>query len=75
MFAVLENNEKIMKKVFDFAKKEEKNIIFAPMGSVENRVLAWKLGSWTNFICLNEKEKTADGQICVDDLEKLGLNL
>ena len=69
------NDEKIMKKVFDFAKKEEKNIIFAPMGSPENRALAWKLGSWTNFICLNEKEKTADGQICVDDLEKLGLNL
>ena len=61
-----------MLKVLDKYKKENKQVIFAPM--CENkiiRVLASEYGSWTNFVCLNEKESTANGQICIDDYNKI----
>ena len=62
----------VMLKILEKYKKENKNIIFAPM--CENkivRILASKYGSWTNFVCLNEKESTAKGQICIDNYDKI----
>ena len=61
-----------MLKVLDKYKKENKKVIFAPMceGKIV-RVLANKYGSWTNFICLNAKENTAKGQICIDNYDKI----
>ena len=61
-----------MLKVLDKYKKENKNVIFAPM--CEDKIvrnLANKYGSWTNFVCLNEKESTAKGQICIDNYDKI----
>ena len=62
----------IMLKILEQYKKADKQIIFAPM--CENkiiRVLASEYGSWTNFVCLNEKETTAKGQICIDNYDKI----
>ena len=61
-----------MLKVLDKYKKENKKVIFAPM--CENkivRILASEYGSWTNFVCLNNKETTAKGQICIDNYDKI----
>ena len=61
-----------MLKILDKYKKENKKIIFAPMCEDKIvRILANKYGSWTNFVCLNEKESTANGQICIDDYNKI----
>ena len=61
-----------MLKVLEKYKKENKNVIFAPMCEEKIiRLLASKYGSWTNFVCLNDKENTAKGQICVDDYIKI----
>ena len=61
-----------MLKVLEKYKKENKNVIFAPMCDDESiRILASRYGSWTNFVCLNDKENTAKGQICVDDYIKI----
>ena len=62
----------VMLKILEQYKKADKQIIFAPM--CENkivRILAIKYGSWTNFVCLNEKESTAKGQICIDNYDKI----
>ena len=66
------NNITTMLKVLEKYKKEDKKVIFAPMCDDKTiRVLASKYGSWTNFVCLNEKDNTAKGQICVDDCAKI----
>ena len=61
-----------MLKILEKYKKENKQVIFAPM--CENkivRILASEYGSWTNFVCLNNKETTAKGQICIDNYDKI----
>ena len=61
-----------MLKVLQKYKNENKNVIFAPMTDEKIiRVLASKYGSWTNFVCLNDKKNTARGQICVDNYDKI----
>ena len=66
------NNITTMLKVLEKYKKENKKVIFAPMCNDKTiRVLARKYGSWTNFVCLNEKDNTANGQICIDDYAKI----
>ena len=61
-----------MLKILEKYKKENKQVIFAPMCEDKIiRMLASKYGSWTNFVCLNEKENTAKGQICIDDYNKI----
>ena len=62
----------LMLKVLDKYKKENKDVIFAPMCENKTvRVLASNYGSWTNFVCLNGNKKTAKGQICIDDYKKV----
>ena len=61
-----------MLKILEKYKKADKQVIFAPM--CENkivRILASEYGSWTNFVCLNNKETTAKGQICIDNYDKI----
>ena len=66
------NNITTMLKVLEKYKKENKKVIFAPMCDDKSiRILASKYGSWTNFVCLNEKDNTAKGQICIDDYAKI----
>ena len=61
-----------MLKVLKKYKKENKKVIFAPMTDDKIvRVLASKYGSWTNFVCLNDKKNTARGQIKIDDYNKI----
>lgn len=61
-----------MLKVLKKYKNENKNVIFAPMTDDKIvRVLASKYGSWTNFVCLNDKKNTARGQIKIDDYNKI----
>ena len=61
-----------MLKVLQKYKNENKNVIFAPMTDDKIvRVLASKYGSWTNFVCLNDKKNTARGQIKIDDYNKI----
>lgn len=61
-----------MLKVLKKYKNENKNVIFAPMTNDKIvRVLAGKYGSWTNFVCLNDKKNTARGQIKIDDYNKI----
>ena len=61
-----------MLKVLKKYKNENKNVIFAPITDDKIvRVLASKYGSWTNFVCLNDKKNTACGQICVDNYDKI----
>ncbi len=61
-----------MLKVLQKYKNENKNVIFAPMTNDKIvRVLASKYGSWTNFVCLNDKKNTARGQIKIDDYNKI----
>ena len=61
-----------MLKVLKKYKNENKNVIFAPMTNAKIvRVLASKYGSWTNFVCLNDKKNTARGQIKIDDYNKI----
>lgn len=66
------NNIFTMLKVLQKYKNENKNVIFAPMTDDKIvRVLASKYGSWTNFVCLNDKKNTARGQIKIDDYNKI----
>ena len=61
-----------MLKVLKKYKNGNKNVIFAPMTDDKIvRVLASKYGSWTNFVCLNDKKNTARGQIKIDDYNKI----
>ena len=61
-----------MLKVLKKYKNENENVIFAPMTDDKIiRVLASKYGSWTNFVCLNDKKNTAHGQIKIDDYNKI----
>ena len=61
-----------MLKVLKKYNKENKNVIFAPITDDKIiRVLASKYGSWTNFVCLNDKKNTARGQINIDDYNKI----
>lgn len=66
------NNIFTMLKVLKKYKNKNKNVIFAPMTDDKIvRVLASKYGSWTNFVCLNDKKNTARGQIKIDDYNKI----
>jgi 3-dehydroquinate dehydratase len=59
---------KILKKYND----KEDNMIFAPMtDSKIFRLIALKLNSWTNFFCLDDKSKTAKGQISWKEYKKI----
>ena len=61
-----------MLKILEKYKKENKKVIFAPMCEDKIiRILANKYGSWTNFVCLNDRENTATGQICIDNYDKI----
>ena len=61
-----------MLKLLDKYHKENKNVIFAPMCEDKIvRLLANKYGSWTNFVCLNNEESTANGQLSIDSHDKI----
>ena len=60
-----------MATILEEFNHKRNNIIFAPIGSKIVRILAWKLGSWCNFLCLNDKEKTAEGQITIKEADKI----
>lgn len=61
----------IMISILEEYNLKNKNIIFAPMGDKLSRIIAYKFGSFTNFICLNDKQKTATGQLSVKEFDKI----
>lgn len=61
-----------MAKILKKYKIKNKNIILAPMSDKKIiRVIAKELGSWTNFVSLKEKEKTAKGQLTIENYDKI----
>ena len=64
----------VMISVLEDYNMQNKKIIFAPMCDKFTRLIAWKYGSWTNFVCLNEKQKTASGQLTIKEFDRLTSN-